>query len=59
MGSCEWHHARFSRPGKPTDNAYAESFNATSGSSVSATTGSWIWTTSAKRLKNGAPNTTK
>jgi transposase InsO family protein len=32
----------FSRPGKPTDDAFVESFNGTFPSSVSTRTGSWI-----------------
>jgi putative transposase len=32
----------FIKPGTQTDNAYAESFNASVGSNVSGSTGSWI-----------------
>ena len=49
----------FSRPGEPTDNAHAKSFNATVQLECLGRTGSWSWTTPARRLKNGEPSTTK
>jgi putative transposase len=47
----------FSRPGKPTDNAYVESFMPRYGLNASAGIGSSIWTMPVKRLKNGAWST--
>jgi putative transposase len=41
----------FSRPGKPTDNAYVESFNATVRLECLGGTGFSIWTTPTRRLK--------
>jgi putative transposase len=47
----------FSRPAsRPTMRTWKAS-TPRFGSSVSAATGSWIWTTPAKRLKSGVPNT--
>ena len=49
----------FSRPGKPTDNAYVESFNATV--RLECLGRHWFLDLDvpAKRLKNGERNTTK
>jgi len=49
----------FSRPGKPTDNTYIESFNASAASNAWASTGSWIWTTPLRRSNIGAAATMK
>ena len=51
MGLCERRHLGLQPSGKPTDNAYAESFNATVQWSASAGIGFSIWTMPVKRSR--------
>jgi len=43
----------FSRPGKPTDNAFVESFNGRSGTNASIPIGSCHWTMPGARSRRG------
>jgi hypothetical protein len=49
----------FSRPGKPTDNAFVESFNADCATSASTPTGSCRWRTLQPRSRPGGGTITR
>lgn len=48
----------FSRPGKPTDNPYVESFNGSFGMNVFLSIGSYLWTMPEKKSRTFDGNTT-
>lgn len=49
----------FSRPGKPTDNAFVESFNGRCATNASTRTGSCLWTTPGPRSRRGGRTSTR